>query len=471
MECHGMNDSIHSLPLSQIALSTIDLRRSDAFWREALGFLPSATSRMFRGGTISNVMHVEDAKTTTRWLVGQDEWLQIEIWQFENPVPRLMDQGFAPNYAGYSRCGVWVKEFEETLNKLSQMGYPPLAAPTGGSGERRVCVRDPDGIYVELFERDPLEGQVPPAAYACNAALRSITLTTEDFASSCRFVESGLGLVSAGSELHGDEHEALWNLDNVVCERKTYLSGKMLLEVVHYATPATQARHPHSRLIDQGILNIAFGDSKSVHGIRRLEDQTIRCGAAPTERMVTPLGGCVYVTDAQGFSFELTWASRFLAQRVAGYFPMKSRRFLTADNKEFNCEVAIDAPADQIWPFLTDPSLMNEWCTVGNISLLKTGCEDEFGVGCQRKVVRGRHEMVEEITHYSPCKELRYRLLRRGPFVNMCGEINLEEVGDCTTVSWRVRFRSRLPLLGWLLKISLLPKYRRALTQLKYRVL
>ena len=456
-----------SLPLSQIAISTIDLRRSDAFWREGLGFLPSATSRMFRGPTMSNLMQVEDAKTTTRWLVGQDEWLQIEIWQFENPVPRLQSQEQAPHHIGYSRCGVWVRHFEVTIERLEAMGYAPLTAAHGQGGSRRVCFRDPDGIYVEVFEQDPLSAEIPPPPYDCDVALRSITLSTPDFESSCQFMENGLGLTSAGFELHEDEHEGLWLLDEASCKRKTYVSAKMLLEVVQYVDPVPVPRHPHSRLIDQGILNIAFGSDKSVVPIRQLEDRAISHGAAPTERMITPLGGCVYVTDPQGFSYEFTWASPFLGQRVAGYFPRKSPRFFTADNVSIECDTLISATAESVWPYIVNPELMNEWSAIGSVIGLRDGERDEFGVGAERKLIRGRHEMVEQIVASSPCRELRYRLIRRGPFANLSGELHLEEEAGRTRLTWLVRFRSKWPFCGWLLRLSMQRHYEKSLERLK----
>jgi catechol 2,3-dioxygenase-like lactoylglutathione lyase family enzyme/uncharacterized protein YndB with AHSA1/START domain len=456
-----------SLPLSQIALSTIDLRRSDAFWREGLGFLPSATSRMFRGPTISNLMRVEDAKTTTRWLVGQDEWLQIEIWQFENPVPRLLPENHAPHHIGFSRCGVWLKHFEATLQRLEAMGHRALSAPMGETGNRRVCVRDPDGIYVELLESDPLAGQLPPPAYDCDVALRSVTLTTPDLDASCHFAENGLGLCAAGFELHTNEHEQLWGLQGARCSRKTYVSAKMLMEVAQYHHPTPVPRHPHSRLIDQGILNIAFGESQSVKPIRELEDQTILHGALATERMVTPLGGCVYVTDDQGFSFELTWASPFLAQRVAGYFPKKSAKFHTADSVAMECQTKIDAPASAIWPHLIDPERINAWNATGSISRLTRAIDGSSGVGREYKVVRGRREMVMQVVACKPDQEIRYRLLRRGPFDNLAGEIRLQEDSGKTCVTWVVRFRGKWPLTSWLLKRLLRPRYQLSLDQLK----
>lgn len=458
----------HTLPFSQIAIATIDLRRSDAFWREGIGFLPSAATRVFRGRTISNLMQVENARTTTRWVVGRDEYLQIEIWQFENPVSRLMDVDRKPNHVGFSRCGVQVDDFDGTVKRLSEMGYPPLTHPLGEPGNRRVCVRDPDGIHVELFENDILEDVVPPAAYACNAALRSITLTTDDFDATRRFVEQGLGLERADRDLHDDEHEALWGLSGAECQRATYLSGKVLLEVADYSAPSTVPRHPHERLIDQGILNIAFLDARSVRGIRQLEDQTLQHGASATERMVTPLGGCVYVTDPQGFNYELTWASRFLAQKIAGYFPIEKTRFPAADDRRVESEVVVEAPARDVWPFVSDPVAIGRWRR--GVSALRGGQRDDYGVGALRKEASAFGEMVEEITHVQPEREVGYRVIRRGPFGNYCARFRLDEDGDRTRVTWTSRFRARVPGTGFLLQRIWSRRQRRALARLNEEV-
>jgi len=457
---------LHSLPMSQIAISTIDLRRSDAFWREGIGFLPSATTRVFRGRTISNLMRVENARTTTRWVIGRDALLQIEIWQFENPVPSLMDPNRQPNHEGFSRCGVWVQDFEGTAARLAAMGYPALAPATGEKGKRRLCVRDPDGIFVELFEQDVLGDQAEPFAYECNAALRSVTLTTTDFDGTCRFLEEGLGLLTAGRELHEDGHEALWGLAGARCRREVYRSGKMLVEVAHYASPSTVRKGPHERLIDQGILNVAFLDSKSVKGIRELEDQTIANGAAASERMVTPLGGCVYVTDPQGFNFELTWASRLIAQRVAGYFPMRSTRFATPDNRVVETRVEIDAPAADIWSLMTEPAEMTRWRGVGKVSALRPARDVPIGPGSQWKVTSRFGDRVEEVTHAEPGCELRTRAVRRSRLDADSSEFRLGERAGRTQVIWRRRFRSRWFGAGPLLSLLIARRQQQALRRL-----
>ena len=57
---------------------------------------------------------------------------------------------------GYSRIGVWVADFDRTLTRLRRLGSPPLSDSIGPAGARRACVRNPDGVYVEIMEDDPL---------------------------------------------------------------------------------------------------------------------------------------------------------------------------------------------------------------------------------------------------------------------------------------------------------------------------
>ena len=110
---------------------------------------------------------------------------------------------------------------------------------------------------------------------------------------------------------------------------------------------------------------------------------------------------------------------------------------------------------------------MNQWSALGDISALRDGDSERFGVGSEYKVVRGRSEMIEQIVAVMQGTEMRYRLLRRGPFENLSGELRLEEQDGCTQLSWIIRFRCKLPLTGWLLKLILHGRYRKSLDQLK----
>ncbi len=441
-----------SLPLCQIALSSIDLERSEIWWREGLGLLPSAATRIFRGRGLSGVARLDNAAASTRWLVGQDEWLQVELWQYENPLPRLTAADQAPNHVGFSRCGVWVKDFDTTLDRLSALGSSPLSQPQGNMGERRVCVRDPDGIYVELFEKDPLDGKVAAGKFPSNAALRSVTITTEDLASSTEFARSGLGLTVADQPLHTDAHEALWNLDGADCQRETFVSGSMLLEYVYYHRPVTRQRHPHARLNDQGILNVAFGDSHSRHGIEAMELQANRAGAISSDRMSSPVAGCVYVTDPQGFSFEFVWAASRIGHRLVGFFPNNKPRYTLTANQRVEYSVVVDAEPTEVFESLADIESMPHWADKDKITMASAPASE---IGQERWVHSSFFTLSEQITGWEKNRGYHYRA-SGGPFSVYLGELKLtpceKGAGSGTCLTWTVRFRSKIPGLGLLLR-------------------
>ena len=146
-------------PLTQVAFSVADLTATERWFREGLGFLPAGGSRrMMRGPLASSVQGLPRVASTCWWMVDRNERFQIEMFQFERPLARLMEHDFRPCDLGYTRIGVWVVDFDQTLMRLGRLGSPPLSDPVGSAGARRACVRNPDGVYVEIMENDPLSG-------------------------------------------------------------------------------------------------------------------------------------------------------------------------------------------------------------------------------------------------------------------------------------------------------------------------
>lgn len=145
-------------PLNQIASSVSDLRLTECWFREGCGLLPAGGSRlMMRGPLAAAVQGLPGAASTCWWLVGRNPWFQIELFQFERPLARSMPADFRPCDIGYTRIGLWVADFDATLERLARRGSAPLAPPLGAQGDRRACVRNPDGVFVELMERDPVD--------------------------------------------------------------------------------------------------------------------------------------------------------------------------------------------------------------------------------------------------------------------------------------------------------------------------
>ena len=111
-----------------------------------------------RGPLASSVQGLPRVASTCWWMVGRNDFFQLEMFQFERPLARLMADDLRPCDIGYTRIGVWVADFDRTLAGLERLGSPPLTDPVGPAGARRACVRNPDGVYVEIMEDDPLAG-------------------------------------------------------------------------------------------------------------------------------------------------------------------------------------------------------------------------------------------------------------------------------------------------------------------------
>lgn len=457
------------LPLNQIAFSVVDLRRTEAWWREGLGFLPAGGSRlMMRGPLSATIVDLPGAAMTCWCLVGRNDWCQLELFQYERPLARLMDVAFKPNDIGYTRLGVWVADFDAALANLAALGTQPLSAPLGAPGERRVCVRNPDGVYVELLERDPLPEENRRGRQDCPVAIRYVSMTTPDLEQSCRFIGGGLGVPEHGLALHGDEHEALWGLDGAKAARRVFGGSTLLLEVVEYRAGRGRERPAHYRINDQGILNICFGDPLNRHGVNAMHERAVAAGAKANCRPIhLPLAGCVYVTDPLGFSYEFMWARPGKGHRDFGFVPLPLNQRPQADNQACAASVEIAAPAERVFAVLADHSALGQWSGLGECRLVKAGFEETGGRGAERVIASPFGPIHEQITDYTPGRGYRYRILEGSPLHCYQGEVRLTPLGQNTRVDWTVRFRSRIPGLGGPLRLVLDNKLHSALVGLR----
>ena len=139
--------------------------------------------------------------------------------------------------SGIRRIGVWVADFDGTLTKLASLGSPPLSNPVGPVGTRRGASRNPDGVYVEIMESDPLSGsELASARSARPIAVRSVTLSVPDLARSVTFFR-GLGLEHSSAPLRTPGDEALRGLDGTSTRGAVLSAGGVLVEIVEYLDP------------------------------------------------------------------------------------------------------------------------------------------------------------------------------------------------------------------------------------------
>ena len=65
---------------------------------------------------------------------------------------------------------------------------------------------------------------------------------------------------------------------------------------------------------------------------------------------------------------------------------------------------------------------------------------------------RYRGARIEQIIDCKAPKLLRYRIIKGSPFINYIGEVRVQSEGRGSRVVWSLRFRSRIPGLGGLLR-------------------
>jgi hypothetical protein len=95
-------------PLNQVAMSVVDLRRTEHGFREGPGFLPAGSHRwQVRSFLAGRIQGLPSAASTCWWLVGRDAWFQLEFFQFERPMARPRPLDRHPTDIGCSRMGFW----------------------------------------------------------------------------------------------------------------------------------------------------------------------------------------------------------------------------------------------------------------------------------------------------------------------------------------------------------------------------
>jgi catechol 2,3-dioxygenase-like lactoylglutathione lyase family enzyme/uncharacterized protein YndB with AHSA1/START domain len=447
---HNVDDSIPTL--CQVAFSVVDLRATERWFREGLGFVPAGGSRsLMRTPLAAKVQGLPRAASTCWWLIGSNDFFQLELFQFERPLARLMSDDARPCDIGYTRIGVSVADFDAVLAALERLGSPAIAAPVGPRGARRACVRNPDGVYVEIMEDDPLAPAGRPMLQPESPpAVRSVTLSVPDLTKSEATFARGLGLEPSTVRLHAGEHEAIWGLTGAGTRSSVFKAGDVLVELVEYVSPAGRRRPHDYRISDQGILNIAFG-ARTKRQHEKLVRRMLDVSATPECRPIhLPGAGVVYVNDPQQFSIELLqMAPR--AERFFGFRPLPISKRPDPDTLAIEHTVSINAPAEAAWAVISDHEGMAAWTPFKSVRRIADGAPERDGRGSQRVLSTPFGGIVEQVVHYEPPRLYRYRVIKGSPFVCHQGEIRLNSCGQRTELTWTIRFRPKVPGTGRLL--------------------
>jgi len=451
------------LTLCQIAISVSDVQRSQRWYRDVFGYQESGGTYMFIPLLGSaDVQGVPDATSVCWWLMDRQDFFQLELFEFSKPTPEPLPADWRPCDIGYTTIGIHVADFDSALERLARRRVRLLSDPIGEPGSRRVCVRDPDGVLLEIMEDDPRAADKRSRPHDVPVATRFVTLSVPDLAQARRTWIEVLGLPEErGVALHASEHELLWGLDGASRESFLLRAGDMFIEVVQYIDPVGKPWPAGYRISDYGVLNIAFG-LRSLSDQEKLVRRCIDAGITPNTSKATilkKLWYATYVNDPMGFSIELLYHARPGQKQVINPFNLLELGFAPAKAPVVRSQASGLAAAlpDRVWEVLTDHEHMADWAPFKSSEVL-TRPGDAGEVGTVRRLSGGPAglSLTETIVVAEEPYRLEYSAVGVPGTSFYHGFVTLEPtpVGK-TKITWEAQFRSPLPGAGLITSATL----------------
>ena len=438
----------HEKQVCQVAFSAINGPALREWYANVFGLVKSGKVIFFPPST-TNVQGIAGAWEKCSWLIDQQDYFQLEFFQFLTPRSRLKPDNWRPCDIGYNMLGIAVNDFDQVLRNVSAFSAIDPPASTGETGARRACVADPEGNLVEIYERDPLSLVAGATANILRpevpAVVRSIRVSVPHLEDARHSYVEAMGLqVVKDFKLHSADDEATWGLPDARAKSLLLRGANFLVELVEYHSPEPQRWPAGYRISDQGFMNIALGYRDTADYDRSFEQAT-REGMRPNGK-VTDIGvfRVMYVNDPDGFSIEMLNArKRFWS--VSGF---------NSQEPYVEVETDIRAPVDEVWQQLTDHEGLGRW-SIFDCNILRKGRPDPNGTGCIRELTAPGMRITEEITAWDEGRHYAYQLRSGAPFRKHQGDVFVSEKNGLTHVRWAIRFDSWIPFSGritaWLL--------------------
>lgn len=245
------------MALAQVAFSVLDLDKTYDWYTDVFGFRRSGGSTDLVGPEAAACQGLPASNSEVRWMVDQQDLFQLEFFLFTEPTPKPRRADWRPDDIGYSMVGIHVADFDAVITRPDVDPFGPVV---GESGARRVCLRDPEGVLLEVMEDDPRHADAGPRVRPdIPAAVRFVRLVVADLALARTFFVDTLGMEPAPDDIvHTREHESLWGLSGAAPEVLAVWSGDAVIEIVSYPQRASRPRPDNYLISDQGIVNIAI---------------------------------------------------------------------------------------------------------------------------------------------------------------------------------------------------------------------
>ncbi|TIC88864.1 hypothetical protein E8D34_04215 [Nocardioides sp. GY 10113] len=439
-----------SHPLVQIALSVHDVQHTQRWYADVFGLTESGGTHAFIPLLGSeDVQGVPGATSICWWMLDGKPGFQMEFFEFSKPEPKPVPEDWTPADIGYTTVGFHVADFDATLERLARRHTPLLTAPVGEPGARRVCVKDPNGVLLELLEADLVRPGMARRP-ATPAVARFVTLSVPDLALARQTWVEVMGLPEVADPIHEPEHEALWGLEDAKRDSFVVRAGDALIEVVQYLDPAGKPWPEGYHISDIGILNIALG-TDTREELDALVEKGRDFGITPNstkETIVSKWWYASYVNDPMGFSIELLFHGSKGKRRPVDPLGLLELGF-TAKRppvKRAQAVATSTATPEQVWAVLADHEGMADWAPFKKVSILDAG--DQRGVGVVRRLSGGPAGMA--LTETVVTVEAPYRLEYRAKGVpgqnRYHGFVTVEPgAAGGSTITWEAQYRSLLP--------------------------
>ena len=276
-----------TLNICQIALSIRSGQSASRFYEEVFGWRDVFGTRAYRGAGAERVQGLKGSASHVRWLIDERPFFQLELFEFEAPVPSPPVQDLGWRHIGYNRLFV-----DAPSLSVVQKQTEPLEISSNSHGGV-LSFRDLDGIPIDVRSCPELTEQDGPR-------LSGLGLSVTDLERAAASLCSVFGFERY--DLHRSELEA------GMAAGCTLRLGDMFLALRQPEAPIL--RPADHKLNDIGILNFAVGFTDARSFMSCFADAEA-AGFTPNCEPVGKDGAalCAYVCDLQGNSIELLYVS------------------------------------------------------------------------------------------------------------------------------------------------------------------
>jgi uncharacterized protein YndB with AHSA1/START domain len=108
---------------------------------------------------------------------------------------------------------------------------------------------------------------------------------------------------------------------------------------------------------------------------------------------------------------------------------------------EIHMKKRFAAPPEKVFAAITDHVGMQKWMPGSKITLDREGVPAPNGLGAVRRIRAGGLTILEEVVHFDPPREMRYKVLKAGPIIAHLGTIRVLPAEDGgSLIDYTIRF-------------------------------